>query len=118
MNVLLIEDDQDISEPLQLIHAMEGHTATVCACRQEALTLFIKSPKLFDWIVTDNFMPGLGLIRFVEEARCIRPDIPIVIFSASSDFSKLRKQLPLTGIYYVNKPGFDDLFAVLRVPRS
>ena len=118
MNVLLIEDNYDLRESLQVLLELELHPTTIAESRDDALTLFAKNPKSFDWIISDYMMPGLEMPPFVDEVRKLRPDIPIAVYSASMDLvDDIKKGLPKEGIYYLKKPGLDGLWELLKSPR-
>ncbi len=70
-------------QPRGYLRAYAGflYSAHVTECTEslKALELFYSHPESFDLIVTDYTMPVLAGDRFAQEAKKIRPDIPILL---------------------------------------
>jgi len=70
---------------------------------REAMERFRSAPEAFDLIITDMTMPELSGFRVVEEARRIRPDIPVLICSGYSDSMDETRAHEL-GCQFIQKP--------------
>ena len=100
---LLIDDDellvmlgQDILRRLN--YEVDGHVDA-----SQAIDRFRATPQAFDLIITDMSMPKMSGSRVVDEARRIRPDIPIIICSGYSENMNESKAGEL-GCQYIQKP--------------
>ena len=89
--ILVIEDDEGISETLKEIFQLEGYTVETAFNGQEALEMLkiIERPCL---ILLDMFMPVMNGWQFLEELKLTNGEgltsIPIVITSAAGDQAK------------------------------
>ncbi len=83
--ILFLED-----EPALIFFGKEtleelGYSVMTFSDGKEALDYFVRDPKKFDLILTDEAMPGMSGLEFVKAVSQVRGDIPIV---ASSGFYK------------------------------
>lgn len=93
---LLVKLGQDLLRRLN--YAVEGF-----ADATEAMEHFRAAPEAFDLIVSDMTMPKMSGSRVIEEARRIRPDIPVIICSGYSDNMDETRAGAL-GCQYIPKP--------------
>nr|WP_321464944.1 Cache 3/Cache 2 fusion domain-containing protein [uncultured Desulfobulbus sp.] len=102
--VLLIDDEELITEVGQLILEGLGYEVT---CRQnslEAIELFKADPDAFDVVITDMTMPNMTGAQLAQELLAIRPELPILICSGFSERVS-REQAKGIGIrYFLRKP--------------
>lgn len=101
--ILLIDDEEllvllgkDILRRLN--YEVDGYVDA-----SQAIENFRATPQAFDLIITDMSMPKMSGARVVDEARRIRPDIPIIICSGYSETMNETKAGEL-GCLYIQKP--------------
>lgn len=103
INILYVEDEPVILETI-------GDTlktffsCTLAQDGQEALDIFMDSPKKFDLIVTDINMPMMNGLELIELIRKMDKSIPVIITSAYFDQHFLLKAINLGINQYVLKP--------------
>jgi two-component system cell cycle sensor histidine kinase/response regulator CckA len=93
---LLVTLGRDILKSLN--YEVEGHVDA-----SEAMDRFQMEPASFDLIITDMSMPKMSGARVVEEARRIRPGIPVIICSGYSENMNDVRAAEL-GCQYIQKP--------------
>jgi len=83
--VLLVDDETIVLSSVQRALERLGFQVTSVGDGREALDRFIKSPREFDLIITDQTMPKLTGAQLAEEALRIRPDIPVILCTGFSE---------------------------------
>jgi PAS domain S-box-containing protein len=110
---ILLVDDEDILVRLgegllqHLGYEVVAHTSSL-----EALNTFQREPHRFDIVITDQTMPAMTGTTLVEELRCIRPDIPIILCTGFSHQVNAEKAQALGVDAFVMKPGVTQELAV------
>lgn len=82
--ILLIDDEEMITDMGQKSLEMLGYHVTVSNRSIEALELFQKRFDQFDVVVTDQTMPGMTGYDLAREMLQIRADIPIILCTGNS----------------------------------
>lgn len=83
--VILVDDEEQVVQVTGEIMKNLGYGVVGKTSPQEALELFSASPDDFDLVLTDLTMPGLTGLELSRRIKCIRADIPIVLFTGYSD---------------------------------
>ena len=81
-NVLVIDDEQLVSQMLQELLTLSGFTVQTASGGHEGLQLFEKG--FFDVVITDILMPGLdghAVARHIRKSK--RPHTPIIAISGT-----------------------------------
>jgi CheY-like chemotaxis protein len=117
--LFLVDDDIDdheifksalakVDEDLALLTATNGY---------EALNVLSTASTLPDYIFVDLNMPRMGGIQFLKEIKQTDSlkDIPVIIYSTSSNPGDIAKTKQLGAISFVTKPSrFADLCSLLQ----
>jgi two-component system, OmpR family, response regulator len=82
INLLLVEDDANLSMVLQDFLEITGYNCEVAADGKEGLRLFLKNP--FDMCILDIMMPKMDGFTLAAEIRKKNPGIPIIFLTAKS----------------------------------
>lgn len=86
--ILVVDDEKDVRDVLAETLERAGHAVVVAADGQEAADLHHRQH--FDLIVSDLAMPGGDGIDLARAVRAhARPDIPILLVTASASPQKL-----------------------------
>lgn len=103
MNILLAEDDSNISTIAKLVlEKMGRHTVTVAANGTKALEL--ATTNSFELIILDGMMPGLSGIEVAQKIRNLKNiSAPVIFMSAKSNQQDVKEFLEL-GAGYIQKP--------------
>ncbi len=109
--ILLVEDEQAISAPLEYLLGREGYQVTTVADGNEAVRTFNDS---FDLVLLDLMLPGLP---GTEVCRTIRSfsTVPIIMLTAKDSEVDVVVGLELGADDYITKPyGTRELIARIR----
>jgi DNA-binding response OmpR family regulator len=100
--LLVVEDDDAIAEPLERALAREGHDVVLAATGELALDLIAE--RELDLVVLDLGLPGIDGIEVCRRARELRPRLLVLMVTARS--SELDEVLGLDAGAddYVTKP--------------
>ena len=114
MRILVVDDDESISEFVGWVLSDEGHEVTVAPNGAAALRLLEELRP--DVILLDMRMPvmdGWEFARAYHEREARRPHVPLVVLTAAQDAARSAREIGADG--YLGKP-FDvaDLLATVK----
>ena len=101
-NILIIDDEKAIRKTLSEILSFEGYKIDEDADGEEGLKRF--SEKTFDLVLCDIKMPKLDGIEFLEKAREINADIPIIMISGHGNIDTAVEAVKKGAFDYISKP--------------
>ena len=99
--LLVVEDEPDVLEIAAASLRADGFQV-ICAPDATHALAALRANPLISLIFTDIVMPGINGVALAEEARRLRPGIPIVFASGYSD-EAITGQLP-KGAMFLQKP--------------
>ncbi len=79
-NILLVDDDPNLSKLLSLRLASAGHRVETASSGKKALTTLVS--QCFDIVITDLRMDGMDGIQLLEEINRQWPSLPVVVITA------------------------------------
>lgn len=79
-NILVIEDDEDTSDVIRTFLSNEGYHVRCVPTRDAALDVL--DSYIYNVIVMDYTMPGMGAVDFMREARRRSPNSMFVLITA------------------------------------
>ncbi len=92
--LLFVDDDFLISLSTTSLLEDLGHTVVRAASGSEALDV-LRTGRSIDMMITDYAMPGMTGLQLAEEARALRPGLPILLATGYADLPKRAKfELP------------------------
>jgi CheY-like chemotaxis protein len=102
-NVLIVEDDKDIREPMRELLEEEGYEVACASTGREALTYLQSSPTIPGVILCDLMMPNMNGVELIEILRVEKNEAlkAIVILSAAAHAEKTATSL---GVGFLKKP--------------
>ena len=112
MRLLLLEDDQILSETLQLFLTREGYQVDVALSMEEAENLSFETD--YDIYLLDINLPegsGLELLRNLRHAE---DTTPTIFITALNDLYSISEAFKLDAIDYIKKP-FDPQELLIRL---
>lgn len=99
--ILIVEDEESLSEPLEFLLRREGYETAVVADGRAALTEFDRAGA--DLVLLDLMLPGLPGTEVCRELRT-RSTVPIIMLTAKDSEVDIVVGLELGADDYVTKP--------------
>ncbi|MEM6732196.1 MAG: response regulator, partial [Myxococcota bacterium] len=100
--VLVVDDEQSIGEVLRTLASKRGLETVVAEDAETALDLFGAGG--YDLVLCDVILPGRDGLDFLERARDLDPDVPVVLMTAYTDKAKLTRAVRLNAFDFIEKP--------------
>jgi len=101
-NILIIDDEKAIRKTLTEILSFEGYKIDEASDGEEGLKRF--SEKSYDLVLCDIKMPKIDGIEFLEKAKGINPDIPIIMISGHGNIDTAVEAVKKGAFDYISKP--------------
>lgn len=101
-SILIIDDEKSIRKTLSEILSFEGYKITEAGDGEEGFARF--SEKAFDLVLCDIKMPKMDGIEFLEKAKSVNPDIPIIMISGHGNIDTAVEAVKKGAFDYISKP--------------
>lgn len=101
-SILIIDDEKSIRKTLTEILSFEGYKIDEAADGEEGLKRF--SEKNYDLVLCDIKMPKLDGIEFLERAKLVHPDVPIIMISGHGNIETAVEAVKKGAFDYISKP--------------
>ncbi len=101
-SILIIDDEKAIRRTLAEILSYEGYKIDEASDGEEGLKKF--SNTTFDVVLCDIKMPKMDGIEFLEKAKEINPDVPIVVISGHGNIETAVEAVKKGAFDYISKP--------------
>ena len=112
--ILIVEDEQHISDGLKFNLEAEGHEAVVASDGEQALDLLLKEKRIFDVVVLDIMLPGKDGFTVASELRAAEQFLPILMLTARGRPEDVLKGFEAGADDYLPKP-FDLSILLARI---
>jgi DNA-binding NtrC family response regulator len=113
--ILIVDDQEMMRDSLAATLAREGHE--VVACTDGPLAVTRLGAAKFDLMITDLKMPKMTGIELLQEAKRLRPELPVVLMTAFATVNTAVEAMKLGAYDYIQKP-FDGDEIKLLVERT
>jgi CheY-like chemotaxis protein len=109
-SILVLDDDELVSEYLGALLEAESYEVTVLNDPVAALKYFKEHADDFDLIITDQIMPGLTGVEVAQAILELRPTIPVLLITGYSQkiTAENAESYGLSGFF--SKPINENLF--------
>jgi DNA-binding response OmpR family regulator len=114
MKILMIEDNESVSEMMQMFFLNEEWDATFKYDGQEGLDAFLAEPDSWDMITLDLNLPSLDGMSIARGIRKVSSTVPIIMLTARDSESDQVIGLEMGADDYVTKP-FSPLTLIARI---
>ncbi|HMK03652.1 MAG TPA: sigma-54 dependent transcriptional regulator [Ferruginibacter sp.] len=101
-NILIIDDEKAIRKTLTEILSYEGYKIDEAGDGEEGLQKF--TDKTYDVVLCDIKMPKMDGIEFLEKAKEINPDIPVIMISGHGNIDTAVEAVKTGAFDYISKP--------------
>ncbi|MEE9280134.1 MAG: response regulator transcription factor [Myxococcota bacterium] len=113
--ILVVEDEDHLSEGLRYNLEAEGHEAVIARDGRAAVGALEAADPPFDLVLLDLMLPGMGGLEVARRARAAGNYVPILILTAKDDTQELVRGLEEGADDYLTKPfRLDELLARVR----
>lgn len=112
MKLLLLEDDQILSETLQHFLIREGYEVDVALSEEEAEELTFSNS--YDLYLFDINLPAGNGLEFLKALRHAEDETPTIFITALTDMHSMAQGFELNAIDYIKKP-FDPEELLIRL---
>src|SRR5215213_4766355 len=100
--ILIIDDEKSIRKTLTEILSYEGYKIDEASDGEEGLKKF--KEKIYDLVLCDIKMPKLDGIEFLEKAKQVNPDVPIIIISGHGNIETAVEAVKKGAFDFIQKP--------------
>ena len=100
--ILLIDDEEKFATMLQELLQLSGFEADYCLNPEEALVRL--RHETYELIITDYMMPQMDGAQFLQAARKINPDMPVIMISGLMNMPELIKVANIGVTLVLEKP--------------
>ncbi|MEO7046156.1 MAG: response regulator [Ferruginibacter sp.] len=101
-SILIIDDEKAIRKTLSEILSFEGYKIDEAGDGEEGLKRF--SEKNYDLVLCDIKMPKIDGIEFLEKAKMVNPDVPIIMISGHGNIDTAVEAVKKGAFDYISKP--------------
>jgi two-component system nitrogen regulation response regulator NtrX len=101
-SILIIDDEKSIRKTLTEILSYEGYKIDEASDGEEGLKKF--KEKTYDLVLCDIKMPKLDGIEFLEKAKEINDEVPIIIISGHGNIETAVEAVKKGAYDYISKP--------------
>jgi two-component system nitrogen regulation response regulator NtrX len=101
-NILIIDDERSIRKTLTEILSYEGYKIDEAADGLEGYKMF--QAKTYDAVLCDIKMPKMDGLEFLEKAREINADVPIIMVSGHGNIDTAVEAVKKGAYDYISKP--------------
>jgi CheY-like chemotaxis protein len=100
--ILLIDDEEKFAQMLQEILHLNGYESDYCLNPEDAMARLRQEE--FDLVITDYKMPQMDGAEFLQEARKLNPDLPVIMISGLMNMPELIKVANIGVTLVLEKP--------------
>ncbi len=106
--IMIVDDEETISELLQVFLENQGFQAVVASDAEKALAMMASENP--DVVMLDILMPGINGVECLKKIKKIKPDAIVIMMSGLQD-EEIAKEAITYGAYdYITKPFDLDYF--------
>ncbi|MEW6601458.1 MAG: HD domain-containing phosphohydrolase [Nitrospirota bacterium] len=110
MEILFVDDEKNVLNSLRRLFMDQDYQVTVANSGEEALSILKENPNI-GLIVSDQRMPGLTGVDFLEKTKEIVPDALRILLTGYADINAVADAINRGGAYrYITKPWKDEEF--------
>ncbi len=101
-SILIIDDEKAIRKTLSEILSYEGYKLDDAENGEDGLKKF--QEKAYDVVLCDIKMPKMDGLEFLEKAKAINPDVPVIMISGHGTIETAVEAVKKGAFDYVSKP--------------
>jgi len=103
ISVLFLDDEQNVLNSISRMFADEAYGVTVAVTPEQAMDIL--SREKIKVVLSDQRMPGITGIEFLNQVKTKYPDIVRILFTAYADLDATEAAINISEVYrFINKP--------------
>lgn len=102
--LMLVDDEEAVVNVFRLQLESLGYKVDAYTQPTSALAAFMRNPRRFDLLLTDNAMPLMSGVVLASEVKLVRPDLPVIICTGHSQNLTSDQFVELGQVEILNKP--------------
>ncbi|MBU0972999.1 MAG: response regulator, partial [Proteobacteria bacterium] len=116
-HIVFVDDEVALTQIARDSLTNLGYRVSIFSDSMAALVCFKESPEAFDLVISDITMPVLPGDALAREMRRIRPDIPVILITGTSERMDPDRaaQMGINALLYKPMIGYDLAVAIRRV---
>lgn len=114
-NILVVDDEQDVSELICRWLTSKGYGCTTTSTGETAISLLEKDK--FDLVIADIMMPGMSGVDLLAFVKSRFPDVAVIMVTGVNDEDTATMTFDLGAWGYISKP-FDFHDVILNVSNA
>jgi DNA-binding NtrC family response regulator len=103
-SILLVDDDIELLKALTKVLEREGFNISAHHSAEVALREINSAQEPFDLVITDESMPGMRGLVFLETLKTSFPDLPVIVMTAFGDWGQYMEAMRAGAFEFVTKP--------------
>ncbi|MFP3928288.1 MAG: sigma-54-dependent transcriptional regulator, partial [Desulfobacteraceae bacterium] len=100
--ILIVDDEKNYLVVLEALLGPEGYEILTANTGREALH-YIREADV-DLVITDMKMPGISGMELLEEAKKVKPDLPVIMMTAYGTIEMAVEAMKKRAFDYITKP--------------
>lgn len=100
--LLVVDDEPDIRDVMVRILGKDGYEVETVGSAEAGLALL--NTQHFDAVISDIRLPGASGTEFLERARALRTDLPVILFTGHPDVQTAISAVEHGAFHYLTKP--------------
>jgi two-component system NtrC family response regulator len=100
--ILIVDDEKNYLVVLEALLSPEGYEIVTSEKAQEALRMIQEAD--VDLVLTDMKMPGMTGMELLEEAKKIKPEVPVIMMTAYGTIEMAVEAMKKHAYDYITKP--------------
>jgi two-component system cell cycle sensor histidine kinase/response regulator CckA len=102
--ILLVEDEENIRQPIVEVLGVQGYRVLAAANGAEALELAKRQKEPIHLLVTDVIMPGISGSQLADQLMAARPEMKVLYISGYPEDAIARHGVLAPGEFFLQKP--------------
>ncbi|MEE9394277.1 MAG: sigma-54 dependent transcriptional regulator [Planctomycetota bacterium] len=115
--ILIIDDDQLVLASLGALLRKSGYETIEAVSGEAGLERLESDPAAVSLLLCDLSLPGIDGIEVLKRAKALRPDLPVIMFTAYGSIENAVAAMKAGAKDYVTKP-VDDFVLVQKIRRA
>lgn len=103
-HLLVVDDESQLLDYLELVLKRKGYKVTSFVNSLEAIEYYRQNSETIDLVLTDMTMPEMSGAELAKEVLAIRPELPVILTTGSSEFVDRERALRIGIREFMEKP--------------